>query len=302
MTLNLSWNARLPCSDTARIRCDDLLGSAAPTNQWLLIEHPGPWPLNAVDLLSSAVRQQLLAPVAGRRLRLLLIRQPGKRYHRGRDQRSNDLRWGVLTQGQGQTWGRWAKETDLLAAREAIVSGGQPAHPLILVCAHGIHDQCCAVRGRPVAATLAATWPEYAWECTHLGGDRFAPNVLLAPDGVYYGQLDRDCAVDVVRRHLDGQIDVDKLRGFTHLSAPAQVAAAEVHRRQGAGGWDDVAVRGLHRLTPNSWRVTLTSKLSGPADVAVGVTRDFGEPAVLTCKAASPDAGARFSVSSYVSL
>lgn len=294
MTLNLSWNARLPCSDSARIRCDELLGSAAPTTQWLLIEHPGPWPLTAVDVLSGPIRQRLLSPVQGQRLRVLLIRTPGKRYPRG-----GELRWCVATQGRGQVWGRWREEADLLSAREAMTSEAGVEHPLVLVCAHGIHDQCCAVRGRPIAAQLAIQWPEHTFECTHLGGDRFAPNVLLAPDGVYYGQLDREDAVEVIRRHLDGHLDVDKLRGFTHLSAPAQVAAAEVHRRQGAGRWDDVTVRRLHRLDPHRWRVSMTSTLAGPPAVEVEVTRDFDAAAERTCKAASADVAARFLVTDY---
>ncbi len=296
MTLNLSWNARLPCSDAARIRCDALLGSAAPTTQWLLIEHPGPWPLKAVDVLNNPLRQQLTAPVRGQRLRVLLLRRPGLRYRRG-----GELQWCVATQGRGQVWGRWREETDLLASRQAMTSGDRPGHnpPLVLVCAHGIHDQCCAVRGRPIAAQLATEWPEHTWECTHLGGDRFAPNVLLAPDGVYYGQLDREDAVEVIQAHLDGHIGVEKLRGFTHLSAPAQVAVAEVHRRQGSGRWDDVAVRGQQRLGPDGWRIALASRLSGPALLEVDVARGLDAPATLTCKAGAADVAARFSVTHY---
>lgn len=298
MTLNLSWNARLPCSDAARIRCDELLGSAAPTTQWLLIEHPGPWPLKAVDVLSAPIRRQLMTSARGQQLRVLLMRKPGLRYRRG-----GELQWCVATQGRGQVWGRWREETDLLTSREAMTgTATQPGQPVILVCAHGIHDQCCAVRGRPIAKQLATKWPEHTWECTHLGGDRFAPNVLLAPDGVYYGQLDREDAVEVIQAHLDGHIDVEKLRGFTHLSAPAQVAAAEVHRRQGAGRWDDVTVRGLHRLGSGGWRITLDSRLAGPAVFEVEVARVFDAPAERTCKAQTADVAARFSVTSYVNL
>ena len=36
--------------------------------------------------------------------------------------------------------------------------------PLFLVCTHGRHDRCCALRGRPVAAALAARHPAH-----HLG-------------------------------------------------------------------------------------------------------------------------------------
>ena len=35
-----------------------------------------------------------------------------------------------------------------------------------------------------MAAVLAERWPDLVWECTHVGGDRFAANILVVPDGV----------------------------------------------------------------------------------------------------------------------
>ena len=55
--------------------------------------------------------------------------------------------------------------------------------PLVAVCAHGKHDQCCAVRGRSATAAIAAQYPELTWECSHLGGDRFAAAMLVLPEG-----------------------------------------------------------------------------------------------------------------------
>ena len=57
-------------------------------------------------------------------------------------------------------------------------------HPgtLLLVCTHGRHDACCAERGRPFAAALAQVAPEETWEVSHIGGDRFAANVLDAAE------------------------------------------------------------------------------------------------------------------------
>src|SRR5205085_492850 len=53
--------------------------------------------------------------------------------------------------------------------------------PLWLACTHGVHDKCCARRGLPVYAALAALPDETAWQCSHMGGDRFAANVLCFP-------------------------------------------------------------------------------------------------------------------------
>ena len=65
--------------------------------------------------------------------------------------------------------------------------------PLFCVCAHGRHDACCAERGRPTAAALTRTHPEETWEVSHIGGDRFAPNMLVLPQGLYYGGRHRGC-------------------------------------------------------------------------------------------------------------
>ena len=36
------------CADAARERADPLAGSAPPAQRWLLLEHPGPWRIDAV--------------------------------------------------------------------------------------------------------------------------------------------------------------------------------------------------------------------------------------------------------------
>ena len=41
-----------------------------------------------------------------------------------------------------------------------------------------------------MAAALAAAHPEETWEVSHIGGDRFAGNLLVLPHGLYYGRLD----------------------------------------------------------------------------------------------------------------
>lgn len=48
-----------------------------------------------------------------------------------------------------------------------------------------------------------------------MGGNRFAANLVVLPDGAYYRGLDATSAVEVVERHLPGRVDVEHLRGFT---------------------------------------------------------------------------------------
>ena len=74
--------------------------------------------------------------------------------------------------------------------------------PVLLVCTHARHDQCCAVRGRPVAQTLARAFPDETWESSHLGGDRFAATMIVLPHGLYYGRVPTTDAETIVERYL----------------------------------------------------------------------------------------------------
>ena len=55
--------------------------------------------------------------------------------------------------------------------------------------------------GRSPSA-LAALHPEQTWEVSHVGGDRFAANLLVLPDGLYYGRVTPDDAPAVAAPHL----------------------------------------------------------------------------------------------------
>ena len=72
------------------------------------------------------------------------------------------------------------------------------ADPLYLVCTHGRHDACCALRGRPVALELDRVRPGRVWETSHVGGDRFAANLLVLPTGEVYGRVLPFAASDLV--------------------------------------------------------------------------------------------------------
>src|SRR4029077_12254138 len=120
--------------------------------------------------------------------RVLLIRRPG---------RSAPEKTQVFAVRTGQ----WCETTELDRVQDVTsldVEGLARGHslgltpwsePLVLVCTHGRHDACCAERGRPRAAAMSALRRDAVWECSHLGGDRFAGNVLVLPEGLGYGQV-----------------------------------------------------------------------------------------------------------------
>jgi hypothetical protein len=193
---------------------------------------------------------------------------------------------------EGRTvWGTWAADDDLRRAVAVLSSAaprrGADPEPVLLVCTHGLHDVCCAIRGRPVAAALATHWAASTWECSHVGGDRFAANLVVLPDGVYYGNLDPESAVEVVRTHLSGQVALSNLRGMTFAPPPAQAAIAAVHSRFGPFGPREVAVSAVEQTAGGAWEIRLTAPDLGLSAITATVTASRRAPAQLTCRAIS---------------
>ena len=75
-----------------------------------------------------------------------------------------------------------------------------------------------------MAARLAQAYPEETWECSHLGGDRFAGTMVLLPHGLYYGWVDDGDAVAVADAYLDGRVVPEFLRGRSSSRHPVQAA------------------------------------------------------------------------------
>ena len=265
-----------------------MIGSAPYALAWLLIEHPGPWAIRALASagIEPAVLRALSAAAAATSTRILLVRRPGR-------QSSSPTRTWTAIGSTRTISGSWQADADLLTAAVAVrsLAVGRPVveaeaarDPIVLVCAHGTHDTCCAIRGRPVAAALAARWPEAVWECSHVGGDRFAPNVIVLPDAAYYGNLDADSAVEVVSNQLDGRLDIRWLRGLARFPPPAQAAIAEVHRLFGPMAASAVGAEDIEQLDAHTWRVPVHRGDRGWLATVIAQRR---EPAVLTCRAGS---------------
>ena len=263
--------------------------------RWLLIEHPGPWPVEALSTpdLPTATRTRIGTAARAVSGRVLLVRRPGRARKPVQD---SPRSWGVVIDG-GVQWGRWTTPDDLHEAADALRHPStEPARdPLLLVCAHGVHDTCCAVRGRPVAAALTARWPGAVWECSHVGGDRFAPNVVVLPDGVYYGYLDADEVVGVLERHLGGQVSARHLRGLCRYPPAVQVAVGDAHRRWGPYGVDDVEVRDARQSAADRWLIDLV--LPDRRLIRSTVSTSRRPPAHLTCRAAHDSSALDYDVS-----
>jgi hypothetical protein len=280
------------CSVQALLRGDSPVATAPPARRWLLVEQPGPWGRDA--LLESRFDHRVASRLAARArelgLRIQMIRRAGERLS------DSGRRWAVADTTPGRetvTWSTRESDVELLQLPWDGSVGTPSQLPTYLVCTHGAHDVCCAVRGRPLARSMPlAAGPEVAdvWETSHLGGDRFAANVVVLPWGFVYGQVTDDGAT-LVAAHRAGQVALPWLRGRSGLVPAAQAAQHHARRELGLLGVHDLAprqVRALPAPAPGVERFDVV--LTGPdGDVAVTVeSRLSAESHRLTCAAPQP--------------
>jgi hypothetical protein len=275
----------LPCSDRSRERNDPLAGTGSHGSQWFLVEISGAWGQHAFleSPLDPVIGRTLVKRIEAAGMRPLAIRRTGRR------EPQDGWRWAVVDSRPGQesvSWGHVERAEELLEV-PLDGSAGQPSHlPILAVCAHARHDQCCAVRGRKVVAELADAFPEETWECSHLGGDRFAGTMVLLPHGLYYGRMDDGDAVGIVERYLDGRVDERFFRGRSAL--PNAVQAAQHYAREYL---DDDRLDILGPLSADFgdgiWRIVLEHRgleHSGTS-VTVALAETLSEPLLSTCSA-----------------
>ncbi|WP_432489401.1 sucrase ferredoxin [Kineococcus sp. SYSU DK018] len=220
---------RFSCAARAQEDRDQLLGTATPVRGYLLVEEPGPWGPGAVPAsrLGETTTARLREVAAARGVKLLLVRRPDAA---GRDP-GGPRRLFLADCRRGRTRLRTRlSPLDALTAAVAEDGGWQDATgPLLLVCTHGRKDWCCAVRGRPVVTALAALDATAVWECSHLGGDRFAATALSLPGGAVHGHLAPGDASALLAAVRAGRVLPDRLRG--RCGDAGVVQAAEGHAR-----------------------------------------------------------------------
>ncbi|WP_188941035.1 sucrase ferredoxin [Nakamurella endophytica] len=277
------------CSVRAERRADPMLGTAFPAARLLLVEQPGPWGRDGLlrSRFDPGVAREVVQRAERLGVRVLAIRRPGRPVGERR-------RWAVADCRPGReqmVWGSFAEDAELLELsldRPPGVPLTDPAASVFLVCTHGSHDACCALRGRPVAAALAGLRPDRVWECSHVGGDRFAANVLVLPSGLLYGTVHTTEATDLVAATERGEVLAAPLRGKVGLSPESQAALAHV-QRQWAGTADGYRVLSSVRTGPASARVRIEHRGVVPARLLdVDVRWHRSEVHRLTCQMTSP--------------
>jgi hypothetical protein len=295
------------CADASRARGEPIAASAARYRRYLLLEVPGPLGGTALDErhVGARVARSLARAAADADANVLLIRRPGRQ----RPAASAPRAWAVADtapEAERVLWGSWDTPDDLLrldlAAALPDTAAASGPQQVAVICTNGKRDLCCAIRGRPVAETLAATPGWDSWESTHLGGHRFAATIMLLPTGDMFGWLDQRTAVAAVERFDAGQFLLPHYRGRSGQPLPAQAALHAAAVRLGDSrrhAFRLVEMQQVPSGKPDDaelWEVLVSHLAERGAEVTYRVTvaRGTPSPALLSCLDESPKADARY--------
>jgi len=145
-----------------------------------------------------------------------------------------------------------------------------------LICTNGKRDVCCAIEGRRLIDELSNIADHHYWECSHLGGHRYAPSVLLLPAGLILGQIS---AAELMQTQT-GNPPMARVRGRSCLPAAAQVAeiAADPQVPFGTATAVTLETTDEHRTTVQ------VHGLSGSTSISL-VHQDHFVPSPISCDA-----------------
>ena len=251
---------RVYCSDLCLASGEPLLGTAGQVDAWLMLEYKPVWRAKATDDndLDAPVKAWLERTVAayaakGLKARPQFIRRPepsaGER--EGLAPRKKEPSAGERPRREAAGGGIAPRREELDTTDVSLFVGtdGELRHfrgdyatiatlnpldphngfartqePHYFVCTNGQRDLCCARYGLPVYARLRELAGGRVWQTTHVGGHRFAPNVLALPQGALYGRVFADDVDAFFATVEDGELALPHLRGRASFPPAAQVA------------------------------------------------------------------------------
>lgn len=276
------------CSDLARGDDEPLLGTATQARVWLLLEVREPWQ-------SKIMADNNLPPEAQAFLRAWETSVPGARvlFIKKEKAYGNTLRCFLAIAGPAEPQLYEFHLHDYSELADLNLSGLQTGaaaavpyrrtEPLFLVCSNGKRDKCCAKYGLAAYRALSAVEPEATWQSSHIGGHRYAPNVLLLPHSINYGHLTPAEVVDAAAAYRAGRLlDLEHYRGRTAYDEPVQAAAIYLRQALELLETDALALDEAEELGGGRWRAIFT--LSSGAQHAVTLHAGLSaEPTLVSC-------------------
>jgi hypothetical protein len=252
------------CSHLSRTASEQLFGTGPDAKTiWLLLEYNALWGAKVFpeSTLSAPVKAHLSAFLDNTpSSNILFIRQPGRV--------SDEIAFYVIvaTEENPHLYRFQLNDyDDLLELDFAAVAGGAVTEPvydeqLYLVCTNSKRDACCAKYGIGIYNELRQHVGNSAWQCSHIGGHRFAPTALFFPQGICYGRMNPNEAKSFVSLFREGQIALDYLRGRACYDRPTQAADALLRLEHNLTHVDDVQFINSETMGANEWSMQFRTK------------------------------------------
>ncbi len=93
----------------------------------------------------------------------------------------------------------------------------------LFVCTHGNRDACCGTQGFVIYEKLKKMFRDNSnvriWRISHLGGHRFAPNLLDMPQGRIWARFDEEEVLSIIQSKMDSEIVNKCYRGLISLDS-----------------------------------------------------------------------------------
>jgi hypothetical protein len=247
------------CSTSSRQLGEQLLGTATRTDYWFALEVPRLWGRKAFEEsdLPASVKNHLSSMMEAKpHIRLQLIKK-------GMAFSGNGIAFFVAVNHEEQPnlyefqLSRYEDLLDLdipgvLAEQQSFWQYDRK-DALFLVCTNGKRDPCCAKFGLPMFEALEKYAGENVWQTTHVGGHRFAANVVTLPHGVFYGYTAPEDVPLIVDAQRAGTVHLPRFRGRSCYEDHVQAAETFLRQRTGFQELYRFKLIEITELTPEEW-------------------------------------------------
>ncbi|MDT7687628.1 MAG: hypothetical protein QOE46_387 [Acidobacteriota bacterium] len=297
--------SRFFCSELSRRSGESSAGTASVGAVWLLLEYPHGWGLRAFkdSALSDGVKKFFNGSLSRiRHSRILFIKTD-----RGRRDEHMNL-FVVRCRERAPFVVRMALEKydDVTALDLAAVASGRDLQggevtdsPLFLVCTHGRRDKCCAKFGIPLYNALRESAGDAVWQSSHVGGDRFAGNLVCFPHGLFYAHADAEAGRRIVEAYRAGRLLTEEFRGRACYSYFIQAAETFVREQAGLHGVEDLHFVAAEPAGEGAWRVRFAEHANGHLHDARVARRLSDFRTHITCHSAEAQPVPQFSLEEY---
>ena len=298
------------CSELSRDVAERSFGTASIGDVWLLVEYREAWGAHVLhdSALSPEVKRHLnkfckLVP----RSRVLFIKQERLRQDalscfvvRCRERAPSIVKFTLSGYDE-----LLKIDAVAIAAGDSLAGGERTDAPLYLVCTHGKRDKCCAKFGYTLYKSLRAggeggTAREHVWQSSHVGGDRFAANLVCFPHGIFYAHVTPEAGRLMVAEYERGRrLVLAGYRGRTCYAYPVQAAEFFIRSETGINAIGELRYRRHERTGEKSWLVKFFEAGAGKIHEARVAARTSEFHNYITCNSTGEQQVVQYVLESY---